>query len=640
MNYRHDDIKVAAPGTCSWVFQHSAYKQWRSNEGGMLCLVGNPGSGKSTLMKYVSSRASKGGWFSAKTLQLSFFFTARGHELQRSHSGLYRSVLCQLLRECPSLLAETTKPWQREGQSCGQALFALLLSSLCRVLEEYQVVLMVDALDECDGSQTLGCFKDLLSGCSQSRNTLRILFSCRPFPPIPYNGPKICIHDENKEDVKRYIRSELVGNERDLTMLHDTILACSEGNFQWAFCAIQQIIDLHMTGWPLAEIEKKISSLSRDLNGLYGDTIHRLSRATPKERSRSLQLFQWACFAQRPLSLQELRLAIAIGTNIQLDSLEQCEQSSGFDSDDEKLTRRIISLSGGLTEIKNHDGQQVVQFIHQTVKDYLLEAGLQKLIDGRSQALSKHDTGVVHYHLSSVCIRYLALIDDMPDYTGPDLPITQFVNWVLGRAYNRQSFLVEYAAQEWPNHACIADNKGTSLENLWDQLNWPVSAMVFHQMAVVRGRVDLCWQGATLQHLAATFRIDALFSETRMHRSSLGNLDAQNELGLTPLACAAGVGFTRAARWLLACGADPDPAVGWECSPFARAVTGGHKDIADLITEAKVELAVQSGIDHQTALQEVACWKKDMKRRVYLVEESYELAKNKVHVERLGLFKH
>ncbi|KAB8228167.1 uncharacterized protein BDW43DRAFT_316146 [Aspergillus alliaceus] len=64
-------------------------------------IKGKAGSGKSTIMKFVFQQTltSKDG----RDVNISFFFNARGEELEKTTPGMYRSLLFQLLEFVPEL---------------------------------------------------------------------------------------------------------------------------------------------------------------------------------------------------------------------------------------------------------------------------------------------------------------------------------------------------------------------------------------------------------------------------------------------------------------------------------------------------------------------------------------------------------
>lgn len=66
------------------------------------------------------------------------------------------------------------------------------------------------------------------------------------------------------------------------------------------------------------------------------------------------------------------------------------------------MKRRVQTLSRGLAEVTLDT--KVVQFIHQSVKDFFIQKGLSAL-----DKTAKPDfvVGIAHYRLFRTCIRYL-----------------------------------------------------------------------------------------------------------------------------------------------------------------------------------------------------------------------------------------
>lgn len=60
-------------------------------------------------------------------------------------------------------------------------------------------------------------------------------------------------------------------------------------------------------------------------------------------------------------------------------SLRECQDSTYFAKINEDLERLLRTLSGGLVEVRMMNGICRLQFIHQSVYDYLLKRGLEGL---------------------------------------------------------------------------------------------------------------------------------------------------------------------------------------------------------------------------------------------------------------------
>ena len=105
-------------------------------------------------------------------------------------------------------------------------------------------------------------------------------------------------------------------------------------------------------------IRRIIGSLPRDLPATYQRALERVVRNHKAEVAR--KMFRWVAAAKRPLSLMEIREAIAV---------EPCQPFSQQD----KLVNDVYQLipwCGNLLVLDEEEG--LVQFAHHSVKDYLL----------------------------------------------------------------------------------------------------------------------------------------------------------------------------------------------------------------------------------------------------------------------------
>lgn len=95
----------AFPGTCQWLQDCEAFKKWIGSSaqscGQLLWIKGKPGSGKSTLVRYIDTNILRN---MPESLVVSFYFGDKvdgtrdgAPDLCASASGLYRAVCHQLL---------------------------------------------------------------------------------------------------------------------------------------------------------------------------------------------------------------------------------------------------------------------------------------------------------------------------------------------------------------------------------------------------------------------------------------------------------------------------------------------------------------------------------------------------------------
>jgi hypothetical protein len=118
----------------------------------------------------------------------------------------------------------------------------------------------------------------------------------------------------------------------------------------------------------------------------------RINRAGTAKSAQ--KIFRWVAAAKRPLSLEELREAIAI---------RPCQPSLTSEAL-EKDINQLVLYCGNL--ILFDEGDQVVQFAHHTVRLFLLEESRNPSLDDFHFQLqhANHDAG-------GICVTYLNFID-------------------------------------------------------------------------------------------------------------------------------------------------------------------------------------------------------------------------------------
>ena len=70
---------------------------------------------------------------------------------------------------------------------------------------------------------------------------------------------------------------------------------------------------------------------------------------------------------------------MAIDADTTYTTLKECTESEAYAESNEEMMKKIVSLSGGLVEVKESGDHLIAQAIHQSVNDYLAQTGLQSL---------------------------------------------------------------------------------------------------------------------------------------------------------------------------------------------------------------------------------------------------------------------
>lgn len=429
IDVRKNDVVEPIGETCVWILKHRVYLRWLDAHRGLLWLKGKPGAGKSTLLRYI--------WKQQKAQDMlitaSFFFHGRGASIQKSLLGLFRSLLFQILQCIPDSLSSFSALFRRKCDTQGKAgedwewqaneLKELFKTYITSAIKTHSVQIFVDALDEC-GEETATClvdfFQQLMDELPHTKTSLRICFSCRYYPLVASeSGFKIRVEAENRQDIEIYVYRKLENGIPDKAMstqLQADILRRSQGVFQWVVLVVPRVILLDKKGKSLSSIQKALQQIPTELNELYQELLQEIDE---NEKPQSLRLMQWICFACRPLSLTELRVAMAVEEHPPHDdSLSECKAAEEFVDSDEKMKKRINDLSKGLAEVIELEDRQFVQFVHQSVGDYLIPHGLRLLTNGTipddddvvgSAHIRPDYNDVVrtgHFQLMRTCLRY------------------------------------------------------------------------------------------------------------------------------------------------------------------------------------------------------------------------------------------
>ena len=111
---REASIPKAYEKTYEWIFKPPKqsnwddFVKWLTSDEPLYWITGKPGSGKSTLMKFIAShdqtKQALAKWAGDTEIWLiPFFFWNSGSDLQMSQEGLIRSILLQALERMPEL---------------------------------------------------------------------------------------------------------------------------------------------------------------------------------------------------------------------------------------------------------------------------------------------------------------------------------------------------------------------------------------------------------------------------------------------------------------------------------------------------------------------------------------------------------
>jgi hypothetical protein len=466
-------VEKSHEDTFTWIFKDSSvdrkgrpvrFAKWLRNENGVFWIQGKPGSGKSTLMKYLcgakETNQHLASWAAKKRLVIaSFFFWNSGTQLQKSQEGLFRSLLYEMLCKAPELIPIAREAAAASDDDPGELVAdSWDLETLMRVYESLvtQTVLpvkfffFIDGLDEFqDENRT---HADLLKALRDMRHSQDVKFcvSSRPWAvfgdEFNTNPERVLkLEDLTEGDIFRYVTDKfnehpqfptLRGLDAAYQDLINTVVTRAQGVFLWVYLVVRTLLEGLTYHDSVRTLRTRLEAFPPDLEAFFQHLIDSVPDIYRVQLARS---FYIAAAAGEPV------LAMFYSF---IDDVEENEEFATTLSENvlttyevrlrlEQLRRRLDGRSRGLLEIvgdlgerksnnsyNNPDkGEQVdehvddyrflspkVDFLHRTVRDFIYDSPeVKSLID---QALNPKTDVLLHG-----CHAALALIKVVPFHT-------------------------------------------------------------------------------------------------------------------------------------------------------------------------------------------------------------------------------
>ena len=367
-------VRRAHHNTCTWLTKQAEYLQWLelhnvADHYGLFWVKGHPGTGKSVLIKYLVDLAQA----LPQTIVISFFFNARGHNMERSTTGMYRSLVYQLLGLVPQL--QTFLDYMNVSEDPNyfslpvlQGLFQQLLKSCGR----YSVFCFVDALDECLEEDEVRSMFDVFTQLGQltvdGLLRFRACFSSRHYPNISLRSCLQVILEQqtgHTTDLVNYIETEIsFGKSPHFETIKTEVLRQSGGIFLWVVIVVRMLQREYDRGQTqVKNMLQRLAEFPPGLDALFHDMLLR-----DEGDITELQLcIKWVLHSATPLKRNELYYALLSADPNNELWVWYPEEVTGAD-----MERYILARSKGLLQLTQAE-DPTVQFIHESVREFFLK---------------------------------------------------------------------------------------------------------------------------------------------------------------------------------------------------------------------------------------------------------------------------
>ena len=414
---RYSSISPAHLQTLSWVYNSevdqddaATFAQWLSSDDNLYWISGRPGSGKSTLMKYLythdATKEHLTRWAGGEEVLIAeyFFWNAGKNELQKSQEGLLRSLIYQLLRKHPDSICHVfPDAWQhctrimsnmqRHETALGipsdTAGLTIALERTCDALTQSKkrLCFFIDGLDEYSGNtdQLVELVKVL-----RALKQVKICVSSRPWLEFERaygksDTTKLLMEDFNHRDISTYV-NDVLDNDDDYQELQDIetsgkalveeIVTAANGVFLWVVLVVRSLQEGLREGDGIDRLRNRLRDLPTDLSNLFGRILFK--DVEPSHRDRAARMFLVTLKAKENLPLMAYWFLDEpeVVTERQPLKVQQTTYRHKM------VKKKLIANGKGLLESRYQSSNEAnlpsailfdyrVDFLHRTVREYL-----------------------------------------------------------------------------------------------------------------------------------------------------------------------------------------------------------------------------------------------------------------------------
>lgn len=406
-------------------------------------------------MKFAFTDAQRRTGIDAATV--SFFFNARGDTLEKTTTGMLRSILLQVLEKLPDLqdVLDGTQlvPQNQNGSAMWKVdVLQQLFSTAVSRLNKRRVICFIDALDECNEDEVRAMvefFETLGDDASQIENRLYICLSSRHYPYIHIrHGKQLVLEDQpdHGKDLEKYVQERLkLGKPALIKEITNQMLHKAAGVFMWAVLVVD-ILNKEFEKGRIFAVKARLQQIPDQLSELFKDMLRRDN----DNMAELLLCIQWVLYAKRPLKREEFYFAVVSG----ISPAELAEWDPEYISIDD-MGRFVLSSSKGLAEV-TRSKRRTVQFIHESVRDFLIkDNGLRDLW----HELGEDFESLSHDRLKQCCLTYVSNVKSgyLPSSSSPTsttLPkASSDKAEALRESVSAKSPFLEYAVRQVFYHA-------------------------------------------------------------------------------------------------------------------------------------------------------------------------------------------
>jgi len=181
--------------------------------------------------------------------------------------------------------------------------------------------LILDAMDESEDDDRRDVIQLLCRLCAKENPcNIKVFLASRPFAELNHcireSHHVIKMQDENTGDISRFavdfLTRDLKLTGKILDEARDYIVENAQGVFVWVGLVRNELHHAKITGCSDSVVLEVLRDLPPELEELYEQMFSRLENGLPRDIEVGIRLFRFVLFALRPLTVEELRDALAV----------------------------------------------------------------------------------------------------------------------------------------------------------------------------------------------------------------------------------------------------------------------------------------------------------------------------------------
>ena len=426
MEDRHDQIQRSFETTFDWVLNEGEYinqkwhslPKWLASNESIYWISGKPGSGKSTLMKYLSSSLVKSEsgsvttsrchpilekWAGEKRLIVApfYFWASDASQMQKSRAGLLRTLLHHILAArtdlIPTVLLSRWEALAIAGEHEQLRKWTdtelhgyLICASQALGTSESCVCFFIDGLDEFDDDPKL--LIDLVHSLSALGDYVKLCVASRPwieFQDAFAPERHLLVEDLTHNDIRFFVAQKFNSNQQFVKLqileawyadkLIEDVVSKGAGVFLWVAMVVSSLLAGITNADRIEDLQRRLELIPPDLESLYGRILAASESFYHEHRAHMIVLMEPAKGA-----LPLLVFALADESNFSSLTMLPPEpmRSTVLDTRMNAMHRRLNSRWKGLLEVSNEGPanmvpKPVVEYLHRSVKDFVQSSRMQ-----------------------------------------------------------------------------------------------------------------------------------------------------------------------------------------------------------------------------------------------------------------------